>query len=146
MKTMHIINAIQERFMGHEFSPVKMPVAEVVISVPPDLLRPVVAMLVETGECDHLSTITGQDTGDEIQLLYHFWSAGGLTLRVTLPRDRGRVPSISDLIPTADFYEREIIEMLGVEIDGHRDPKALLLPDDWQGEPPLRMKTKDEER
>ena len=37
-----------------------------------------------------------------------------------------------------ELYEREVSEMLGVAFAGHPNLHALLLPDDWEGEPPLR--------
>ena len=79
----------------------------------------------------HLSTITGQDTGSAIELLYHFWDDGGLTLRTLLPRDEPHITTLTDLIPGAALYEREVSEMLGVTFDGHPDPRPLLLPDNW---------------
>ena len=49
-----------------------------------------------------------------------------------------RIASVTDLIPGASFYEREIGEMLHLTFDGHPDPRPLLLPDDWNGDAPLR--------
>jgi NADH:ubiquinone oxidoreductase subunit C len=101
-----------------------MPVAEHVISLPAACLRD--------------AAITGQDVEGQIELLYHFWHGGGLTLHVTLPRDWAHIDSIVDLIPGASFYEREAAEMLDVTFVGHPDPRPLLLPEDWEGDPPLR--------
>jgi len=63
-----------------------------------------------------------------IELLYHFWDGGGLTLRTSLPREEPHIATLTDLIPGAAFYEREVSEMLGVTFDGHPDLRALLLP------------------
>lgn len=50
-----------------------------------------------------------------------------------------RVESISDIIPAANWGEREIMDMLGVEVTGHPYPKRLVLPDGWpDGLHPLR--------
>lgn len=119
----------------------KMPIDETVVTVPAECLRRAVDGLRETFEIDHLSTITGQDTGEEIELLYHFWRGYGITLRVRLPYADPRAPSLVAAIPGALFYEREIIEMLGVTFDGHPDPQPLLLPDTWEGGWPLRKST-----
>jgi NADH-quinone oxidoreductase subunit C len=97
-------------------------------------------MLIERFDLRHLSTITGQDSGHEIELLYHFWSGQGLTLRVALAREGSTVASVTDLIPGAAFYEREVSEMLGVAFDGHPGLHPLLLPEDWRGRPPLRQR------
>ena len=95
-------------------------------------------LLVERFDLRHLSTITGQDTASEIELLYHFWDRQGLTLRTLLPGQEPHIATVTDLIPGASFYEREVSEMLHVTFDGHPDPRPLLLPDDWNGEAPLR--------
>ena len=83
----------------------------------------------------YLSAITGLDHGveaDLIEALYHFCSgAAVLTLRVPLPRNGGTVPSIHNLIPVADFFERELMEMFGVTVVGVLDDLHLFLPDDW---------------
>ena len=94
-------------------------------------------MLVESFDLRHLSTITGQDTGSEIELLYHFWDGEGLTFRTSLPREDPHIVTLIDLIPGAAFYEREVSEMLGVTFDGQPDLRSLLLPDDWDEEPPM---------
>ena len=72
-------------------------------------------------------------------MLYHLWHGRGLTLRAVLPQDGAHIATLTDLIPGATFYEQEVSEMLGVTFDGHPDPSTLLLPDDWDGEPPLRQ-------
>jgi len=115
-----------------------MPVDEHFISLPPKALHAAVRALLARSEVYHLSTITGQDFDGQIELLYHFWQGGGLTLRTSLPRERTCVETITDLIPGASFYEREIAEMLGVDFLGHPNPQPLLLPEDWEGDPPLR--------
>ena len=83
----------------------------------------------------YLSAITGLDLGvaaDGLEALYHFCSgAAVLTLRVPLPRQGGEVPSIHTLIPVADFFERELMEMFGVTVRDIRDASHLFLPDDW---------------
>ncbi len=91
----------------------------------------------------YLAGITGLDHGTQagqIEVLYHFCAgAAVLTLRVTIPRDQAVVPSICALLPSAIFYERELREMLGVEVTGLTNTDRLFLPDDWtEGVYPLR--------
>ncbi len=50
-----------------------------------------------------------------------------------------QVESISDLVPAANWAEREFRDMLGIEPIGHVYPKRLVLPDGWpEGQHPLR--------
>jgi NADH:ubiquinone oxidoreductase subunit C len=118
------------------------PVSEVFVTLPPAYIRRATQVLLDH-DVHHLSMITGQDTGEEIQLLYHFWDSGGLTVRTLLSRHDAHIPSLTDLVPGAAFYEREIAEMLGVTFDGHPSVGPLFLPDDWEGSPPLRAKESD---
>ena len=55
------------------------------------------------------------------------------------PPDNPKVDSISDVVPGANWAEREIRDLVGIEPVGHRYPKRLVLPDGWpDGVHPLR--------
>lgn len=91
----------------------------------------------------YLATITGVDLGTEtgqIEVLYHFCAGANVaTLRVRVPRENPVVPTLYNLIPSVSFYEREIIEMLGITVEGTPNTERLFLPDDWpEGVYPLR--------
>lgn len=140
MEVTAILEAFAEACPGETFEAHTIPVAETVVAVPAACLQEVVSVLDSTFSISHLSTITGQDRGEALELLYHFWSgARGLTLRVTLPRDAARVISLTELIPGASFYEREIAEMLDVSFAGHPHLEHFLLPEDWEEGAPLRQ-------
>jgi Ni,Fe-hydrogenase III component G len=133
-----ILEALRETFPDERLEVRAVPADETFITLPPGCIHRAVQVLVGRFGLRHLSTITGDDTGREIVLLYHFWEGHGLTLRAALPREGPRVGTVTDLIPGAAFYEREVREMLGVVFDGLAGPPALLLPDDWDAGPPLR--------
>ncbi|GAB4557581.1 MAG: hypothetical protein Kow0047_02020 [Anaerolineae bacterium] len=91
----------------------------------------------------YISAITGLDLGPEagqIEALYHICHGPAVvTLRVRVPRDAAKVPSVCEVFPSASFFERELSEMLGVEVEGTPDPSRLFLPDEWpEGVYPLR--------
>ncbi len=135
-----VLEAFGEACPGETFEAHTIPVAETVVAVPAACLQKVVSVLISVFSVSHLSTITGQDRGAELELLYHFWwGGGGLTLRIELPRDDARIASLTGLIPGADFYEREIAEMLDVVFEGHPHLEHLLLPEDWEEGAPLRQ-------
>ena len=122
-----------------------VPVNDTWITLPAHCLRPAVLVLIEQFGVRHLSTITAQDMADEsmpggghIQVLYHFWRGQGWTLCVHLPLQDPRLPTLTDLIPGAAFYEREAAEMLGITFTESPDSSPLILPDDWEGGAPLR--------
>lgn len=117
---------------------------EVFVTLDPDQLRTAVRALLAEHHVHHLSTLTALNRGTDVEVLYHFWGRGGLTLRVCCPRENPTLASIVDLIPAADWYEREVHDLFGLEFVGHPDLSHLLLPDDWDGPPPL-LNTGEEE-
>lgn len=113
------------------------------VRVPVDSLVDLLAFLKEQG-FDHLSTITGVDTGEEILLMYHlakFDDKGSDSVNVVtkVNRDDSLAPSILEVYPSALVYEREVYDLLGVKFEGHKGLKRILLPDDLpEGYHPLR--------
>lgn len=138
MNVQQVLERLGEALSIADLEAEQLPVDEHLVSLPSEAVHRAVQTLLEELDIYHLSTITGQDLDDEIELLYHFWEHGGLTLRTGLPRDHARIETITDLIPGATYYEREVAEMLGVTFVGHANLQRLVLPDDWTGGPPLR--------
>jgi len=103
----------------------------------PDQLFEITKQMLQAG-LHHLSAITCFEMEDGLHLLYHFWHFGGITLRVVLEKENPRLQSLTPLIPGAEFYEREVREMIGVEFDGLSNSDPLFLPENWQSPPPLR--------
>lgn len=56
-------------------------------------------------------------------------------IKVFLPREDPRVPSVFWIWKTADFQERETYDMYGIIYEGHPDLKRLLMPENWEGWP-----------
>jgi len=92
----------------------------------------------------HLTTITGVDRGDFIDIIYHIYCGESfLNLKLSIPKTDLEIETITDIFPGATLYERELMEMLGVQVKGHPDPRRLFLSDDWPaGKFPLRKEVK----
>jgi NADH-quinone oxidoreductase subunit C len=147
MNTEHILSTLREALSVSEIAHERVPVDDLFVTLEPDQVREAIKVLGDAFGISHLSTITGQDTGEAIELLYHLWggagpetSGHGLTLRTLLPRQSPAIHTVIDLVPGAAFYEREIVEMLDVVFEWHPVSGLLVLPDDWYGEAPLRKK------
>ncbi len=81
----------------------------------------------------HISTITGIDLGEEIETIYHLSLEGRIELsaKVRTTKDNPILPTITDIIPGAILYEREVHDLLGVRFEGHPDLSPLVLPEGW---------------
>ena len=92
------------------------------------------------GDRSRFMTIVAVDTGLDIELLYNFSVDGVLlTLRTSVAKETGAIATITPMAPAAEFVEKEISELFGVEFVGHARRTNLVLPDDWPtGKRPMR--------
>jgi NADH-quinone oxidoreductase subunit C len=84
-----------------------------------------------------LSGVHYPDT-QELGVTYHLHSTTighTVVLKVRVPVDNPRVPSVETIWKTADWHEREAYDMVGVVFDGHPNMSRILCPDDWEGYP-----------
>ena len=58
-----------------------------------------------------------------------------LRVKVRLAGADAVVADLSGIWPAANWLEREVWDLFGIEFDGHPDPRRLLMPDDWEGHP-----------
>jgi NADH-quinone oxidoreductase subunit C len=71
---------------------------------------------------------------DLIYIVYSF--SRNLRIRIkTLLKEGERAPSAVPVHVTADWLEREVFDMFGIEFTGHPGLKRILMPDEWQGHP-----------
>ncbi|ACS32561.1 formate hydrogenlyase II subunit F (Mhy2F) [Thermococcus gammatolerans EJ3] len=60
-------------------------------------------------------------------------------IKTYISEDDPKFPSVTPIHPGANWYEREVKDLLGLIPEGHPDPRRLVLPDDWpEGVYPLR--------
>lgn len=90
-----------------------------------------------------LATATGMDTPQGIEILYHFSHdvTGKMISLRTLITDKKNpeIQSITPIFPAAEWIEREMWELLGINFTGHPNLKRLLLAEDWpENNYPLR--------
>jgi NADH-quinone oxidoreductase subunit C len=65
----------------------------------------------------------------------HPAEARRLRLKVLVPDDDPRLPSVTPVYPAAGWPEREIYDLFGIRFDDHPDLRRILMPDDWEGHP-----------
>ena len=116
------------------------------ITVDARSFKELVRYLVGNEDVSHISTITGMDTGENIEVIYHLWSQTkrlAINVAVILPKDNPSIETVTDLIPGAALYEREVHDLVGVTFKGNPDLRRLVLPDEWPEEVyPLRREYK----
>jgi len=90
---------------------------------------------------------SGVDTRHHLEILYHFTLEDInliISFRVKLPKENPVIDSLAPVFEAANWIEREIHEILGIDFKGHPDMRKLLLPDDWpEGVYPLRRDYKE---
>jgi NADH-quinone oxidoreductase subunit C len=91
-------------------------------------------------EFDYLVDVTAADYPDRAErfdLFYVLYSfARNERIRVkTRIKDGAKPESVTSVYPAADWLEREVFDMFGIEFAGHPNMKRILLPDEWQGYP-----------
>ncbi len=99
----------------------------------PDVLR---ALHDEPGlDFKLLADLAGVDTGETMQVVYHFWSTSSpdwlRVIAVGLDRTSPRAPSITSLWPGAEWLEREAYDMFGIIFEGNRDLRRIFMPPDY---------------
>lgn len=58
-----------------------------------------------------------------------------LRVRVGVDGTDPELVTVSDVLPGANFYEREAYDLFGISFTGHPDLTRILMPDDWVGHP-----------
>ena len=122
------------------------------LEIDPDKLVEVCAFLTKDEGCyfDYLSNLTGVDLLEEnkIEIIYDLVSIPleqKLTLKVKTDRDKPVIDSISSVWKSADWHEREVYDLLGVNFKNHPDMRRILMPTNWEGFP-LRKDYEDAEK
>lgn len=96
-----------------------------------------------TQHYEFLSDLTAVDFGGgrPLQVVYQLWSLAhrrSLRLKVELPLDDLEVDSVVPLWKTADWLEREVYDLFGIEFRGHPDLRRILMPENYAEGHPLR--------
>jgi len=131
---------ILKKNMGDSILDLKVPrQKKAFILLKPELHHDAVLLLLKHIKDTIISTITGVDLGTEIELNYHMVCGGTVTLKNRVFREKPVTKTITDILPGANLYEREVYDLLGVVFEGHPNLERLLLPESWpKGDYPLR--------
>ncbi len=134
-----LVEALKE-FLGEDLLSAQSFLKQNIYTVNRKRLLETMVFLNEDRDFDYLVDLTALDyLGDEGRwcLVYHLFShSSQLLVRVkSRLREGEAAPSVSVIWKSADWMEREVFDMFGIEFTGHPDLKRILLPEDWHGYP-----------
>jgi NADH-quinone oxidoreductase subunit C len=91
---------------------------------------------------ERLSGITAVDyfpaEDPRFHLVYEFTSLehrATFEMRLPVPAINPSAPSVEKIYPNANWREREIYDLFGINFEGHSDLRRILMPHDWEGHP-----------
>ena len=95
---------------------------------------------------DFLFCLTCVDWKTHLTMVYHLRSTTflhELVVKCKLDTTNPVIETVSAIWRTAEFHEREVYELFGVQFNNHPDLRLLILPDGWEGKNPLRKNFED---
>jgi NADH-quinone oxidoreductase subunit C len=95
---------------------------------------------------DYLFCLTCIDWKTNLTMVYHLSSTRyrhTIVIKIKLDIEKPGIETVSSIWRTAEFHEREVYEMFGVNFLHHPDLRLLILPDGWEGKNPMRKDFED---
>lgn len=95
---------------------------------------------------DYLFCLTCIDWKTHLTMVYHLDSTKfrhNIVIISKLDAANPAIETVSDIWKTANFHEREVYEMFGVNFINHPDLRLLILPDGWEGKKPMLKSFED---
>jgi NADH-quinone oxidoreductase subunit C len=89
---------------------------------------------------DYLFCLTCIDWKTHLTMVYHLSSTKyrhNIVVKSKLERNKPEIETVCKIWRTAEFHEREVYEMFGVNFLNHPDLRLLILPDGWEGKNPM---------
>ena len=106
----------------------------------PEAVVPIIEFLKLEAGFDYLVDVTAVDYPDRperfelVYILYSFSRNQRIRIKTGIA-DGFKPATVAGVHPTANWLEREVFDMFGIEFAGHPDMRRILLPEEWQGYP-----------
>jgi NADH-quinone oxidoreductase subunit C len=110
------------------------------LTADPSAVPAIIEFLKLEADFDYLVDITAVDwpkKEERFEVIYILYSfSRNIRIRVKTHVKEGQKPqTVVPVHPTANWLEREVFDMFGIEFAGHPDLRRILMPDDWEGYP-----------
>jgi len=147
---MDIVEEVKEYFKGRYLNFEEKNVRRYYIDINSNDILSFIEVIFKVHKC-RFSIATGLETPEQLEILYHFSHdvTGNIFTVRAIIKDKvnPKIESITGIVKGAEWIEREIHELLGIDFLNHPNLKPLVLPDDWpKGNYPLRSIMKKESK
>lgn len=99
---------------------------------------PAAARLLKERGYRYLRNVSGVDYETHLEVVYFLLDIErkqDAAVKLRTGREAASIPSATPVWATANWNEREIYDLLGVDFPGHPDLRRIMMPDDWVGHP-----------
>jgi len=146
MTRTEVLKSLKEKFKDDIIDFFDKSTKRVYIEIKPESLTKV-ANYIFSDLGARFNIASGVDVRHHIEILYHFTIEDInllVSIRVKLSRSKPEIDSLAPSFEAANWIEREMNELLGINFKGHPDMRRLLLSDEWpEGVYPLRADYKE---
>ncbi|MBI4461029.1 MAG: NADH-quinone oxidoreductase subunit C [Acidobacteria bacterium] len=114
---------------------------ELTLMIPPERILPVCEFLKTKRGYRYLSDVTAVDrypSEPRFEIVYHLYCHDRkerLRLKCLLRAEQPAIASVVPIWGAANWYEREVFDLFGIQFQGHPHLRRLLMPEDWEGHP-----------
>jgi NADH-quinone oxidoreductase subunit C len=115
--------------------------SELTLLISPHRIVPVCEFLKIARQYRFLSDITAVDwypAEPRFEVVYHIYShehKQRLRLKSKVSGEHPEIASVTSVWRAANWYEREVFDLFGIQFQGHPNLRRILMPDDWEGHP-----------
>lgn len=137
----HAVTAGIDRFDSEAITGGKSALGEYTVEIAPAKIASVCGYLKYDERFVRLSTVTAVDrypAEPRFEVVYHLYSIERnewLRLKCRLNGANPVIESVTSVWRSANWYEREVFDLFGIQFLNHPDLRRILMPEGWEGHP-----------
>ncbi len=138
MTTNDILSACQRQFPKLALEVQQGDAGDPWMLIPAGQAAEVIRFLKDDLAFNYLACLSGADFGEYLGVIYQLRNLDNkdeIMVKTLTPRQEPRVPTLAHLYGNANWFEREVYDLLGIDFTGSPDQRRIMMPDDWIGHP-----------